>query len=100
MGSTNNELKQVGLRDNFGQTTVIRLSKLERNPKLTAANLSFQRQPAWDGVGDWELFRHIATSTAGGATTPQPRSTKSASNTCSAQANHCASYLNPANRIR
>ncbi|RTK96256.1 MAG: outer membrane lipoprotein carrier protein LolA, partial [Neisseriaceae bacterium] len=52
MGFTNNELKQVELRDNFGQTTVIRLSKLERNPKLDSSQFKFSPPAGVDVVGD------------------------------------------------
>ena len=52
MGFTNNELKVVELRDNFGQTTVIRLSKLERNPKLDSSQFKFSPPAGVDVVGD------------------------------------------------
>lgn len=52
MGFANNELKLVELRDNFGQTTVIRLSKLERNPKLESSLFKFTPPAGVDVVGD------------------------------------------------
>jgi outer membrane lipoprotein carrier protein len=52
MGFTNNELKVVELRDNFGQTTVIRLSKLEHNPKLDSSQFKFSPPAGVDVVGD------------------------------------------------
>lgn len=52
MGFANNELKLVELRDNFGQTTVIRLSKLERNPKLESNLFKFTPPAGVDVVGD------------------------------------------------
>lgn len=52
MGFANNELKLVELCDNFGQTTVIRLSKLERNPKLESNLFKFTPPAGVDVVGD------------------------------------------------
>lgn len=52
MGFANNELKLVELRDNFGQTTVIRLSKLERNPKLESSLFKFTPPAGVDVIGD------------------------------------------------
>lgn len=52
MGFVGNELKLVELKDNFGQTTSIRLSKLERNPKLDASQFKFTPPAGVDVVGD------------------------------------------------
>lgn len=52
MGFADNELKLVELRDNFGQTTVIRLSKLERNPKLESSLFKFTPPAGVDVIGD------------------------------------------------
>ncbi|MBB5019230.1 chaperone LolA [Chitinivorax tropicus] len=41
MGFAKNELVVMELKDNFGQTTVIRFNKLERNPKLSADQFKF-----------------------------------------------------------
>ncbi|WP_249383940.1 outer membrane lipoprotein chaperone LolA [Chitinivorax sp. B] len=41
MGFIKNDLTVMELKDNFGQTTVIRFSRLERNPKLPADQFKF-----------------------------------------------------------
>lgn len=52
MGFADNELKLVELRDNFGQITVIRLSRLERNPKLESSLFKFTPPSGVDVIGD------------------------------------------------
>lgn len=52
MGFAGNELKQVELKDNFGQTTVIRLTNLERNPKLDGNLFKFTPPAGVDVLGD------------------------------------------------
>jgi outer membrane lipoprotein carrier protein len=45
-------LAALEVYDNFGQRTLIRLSKLERNPKLAAELFRFTPPPGVDVVGD------------------------------------------------
>ena len=52
MGFDRQTLKTMELRDNFGQTTVIRFSKLERNPKLPPNQFHFTPPPGADVIGD------------------------------------------------
>ena len=52
MGFDRQTLKAMELRDNFGQTTVIRFSKLERNPKLAPNQFHFTPPPGADVIGD------------------------------------------------
>ncbi len=52
MGFAGNELKRVELKDNFGQTTEIRLAKLERNPKLDGNLFKFTPPAGVDVLGD------------------------------------------------
>ena len=52
MGFDRQTLKVMELRDNFGQTTVIHFSKMERNPKLAANQFHFTPPPGADVIGD------------------------------------------------
>ena len=53
-GIVNREIARAALEvyDNFGQRTLIRLAKLERNPKLSADLFRFTPPPGADVVGD------------------------------------------------
>ena len=52
MGFAGNTLKQMELKDSFGQTTVIRFDKLERNPKLPADQFKFAPPKGADVIGE------------------------------------------------
>ncbi len=52
MGFADNQLTTMELRDNFGQTTVLRFSKMERNPKLNANEFKFAPPKGADVVTD------------------------------------------------
>jgi outer membrane lipoprotein carrier protein len=52
MGFAGNTLKQMELKDSFGQTTVIRFDKLERNPKLPAGQFKFAPPKGADVIGE------------------------------------------------
>lgn len=52
MGFAGNTLKQMELKDSFGQTTVIRFDKLERNPKLPANQFKFTPPKGADVIGE------------------------------------------------
>lgn len=52
MGFSGNDLKQMELQDNFGQTTIIRFEKLERNPKIAADQFSFSPPKGADVIGE------------------------------------------------
>ncbi len=46
------QLAEMELHDNFGQTTVIEFSRIERNPKLNAKAFSFKPPAGADVIGD------------------------------------------------
>jgi len=52
MGFAGSTLKVMELKDNFGQRTVIRFDKLERNPKLGADQFKFTPPKGADVIGD------------------------------------------------
>jgi len=52
MGFAGNTLKQMELKDSFGQTTIIRFDKLERNPKLPADQFKFAPPKGADVIGE------------------------------------------------
>lgn len=52
MGFTGNDLKQMELQDNFGQTTIIHFEKLERNPKISADQFTFSPPKGADVIGE------------------------------------------------
>jgi outer membrane lipoprotein carrier protein len=52
LGFTGSDLKAMELQDSFGQTTVIRFSKLERNPVLPASSFKFTPPAGVDVVGE------------------------------------------------
>ncbi len=52
LGFKAENLQEMELHDNFGQTTVIEFSHLERNPKLNAQTFKFSPPKGADVVGD------------------------------------------------
>ena len=52
MGFAGNTLKQMELKDSFGQTTIIRFDKLERNPKIPAEQFKFAPPKGADVIGE------------------------------------------------
>lgn len=52
LGFAGSDLKGMELRDSFGQTTLIRFTKIERNPKLPADTFRFTPPPGTDVVGE------------------------------------------------
>lgn len=52
LGFAGSDLKAMDLQDSFGQTTLIRFSKIERNPALPAATFKFVPPPGVDVVGE------------------------------------------------
>jgi outer membrane lipoprotein carrier protein len=52
LGFRGEQLAEMELHDNFGQTTVIEFSKLERNPKLNPQTFKFTPPKNADVVGD------------------------------------------------
>ena len=52
LGLIGSDLKAMELYDNFGQTTLIRFSRLERNVSLPAATFKFTPPAGVDGVGE------------------------------------------------
>jgi len=52
MGFAGNTLKQMELKDSFGQTTIIRFDKLERNPKFSADQFKFAPPKGADVIGE------------------------------------------------
>lgn len=52
LGFNGEQLQEMELHDNFGQTTVIEFSKLERNPKLNPQAFRFVPPKGADVVGD------------------------------------------------
>ena len=52
MGFSGNTLKQMELKDSFGQTTIIRFDKLERNPKLPSNQFKFAPPKGADVIGE------------------------------------------------
>lgn len=52
MGFAGATLKQMELKDSFGQTTIIRFDKLERNPKLPADQFKFAPPKGADVIGE------------------------------------------------
>ena len=52
MGFNNEGLQAMALTDNFGQTTVLRFSKLERNPKVNPAEFRFDPPKGADVLGE------------------------------------------------
>jgi outer membrane lipoprotein carrier protein len=52
MGFRGNDLQIMELRDNFGQTTVLRFSRLQRNPRLGASLFRFTPPKGADVIGE------------------------------------------------
>lgn len=52
LGFAGNDLKAMELQDSFGQTTLIRFAKIERNPALPAATFKFTPPAGVDVVGE------------------------------------------------
>ena len=52
LGFAGNDLKAMELQDSFGQTTLIRFAKIERNPTLPAATFKFTPPTGVDVVGE------------------------------------------------
>lgn len=52
LGFAGNDLKAMDLLDNFGQTTLVRFSHLERNPALAAGLFKFTPPAGADVVGE------------------------------------------------
>ena len=52
IGFAGNELRAMELFDNFGQTTQLRFSRLERNPALAPTLFRFTAPPGSDVIGD------------------------------------------------
>ena len=52
MGFKNNDLQAMELKDNFGQTTLLRFSSLERNPALVTSLFRFTPPKGADILGD------------------------------------------------
>jgi outer membrane lipoprotein carrier protein len=52
LGFAGNDLKAMELQDSFGQTTLIRFARIERNPSLPAATFKFVAPPGIDVVSD------------------------------------------------
>ena len=52
LGFAGNDLKVMELQDSFGQTTLIRFSKIERNPALPATLFKFTPPAGVDVVGE------------------------------------------------
>jgi outer membrane lipoprotein carrier protein len=52
LGFSGNELRGMDLLDNFGQTTHIRFSRLERNPNLPATTFKFVPPAGADVIGE------------------------------------------------
>lgn len=52
LGFRQEDLAEMELHDNFGQTTIIEFSRLERNPRLQAGQFRFVPPPGADVVGD------------------------------------------------
>jgi outer membrane lipoprotein carrier protein len=52
LGFTGNDLKAMELQDSFGQTTLIRFAKIERNPPLPASTFKFTPPAGVDIVGE------------------------------------------------
>jgi len=52
MGFSGSTLKQMELKDSFGQTTIIRFDKLERNPKFSADQFKFAPPKGADVIGE------------------------------------------------
>jgi outer membrane lipoprotein carrier protein len=52
MGFADKQLTAMELRDNFGQTTLLRFSKMERNPRLNASEFKFVPPKGADVITD------------------------------------------------
>lgn len=52
LGFAGSDLKAMELQDSFGQTTLVRFSKLERNPALAAGTFKFTPPAGVDVVGE------------------------------------------------
>jgi outer membrane lipoprotein carrier protein len=52
LGFAGNDLKAMELQDSFGQTTLIRFARIERNPNLPAATFKFTPPAGADVVGE------------------------------------------------
>ena len=52
LGFAGSDLKGMELRDSFGQTTLIRFSKIERNPRLAPETFRFTPPAGTDVVGE------------------------------------------------
>ncbi|QRM20121.1 outer membrane lipoprotein chaperone LolA [Dechloromonas sp. TW-R-39-2] len=52
LGFASSDLKAMELQDSFGQTTLIRFSKVERNPALSAGTFKFTPPAGVDVVGE------------------------------------------------
>ncbi|PKO37741.1 MAG: outer membrane lipoprotein carrier protein LolA, partial [Betaproteobacteria bacterium HGW-Betaproteobacteria-6] len=52
LGFAGKDLKAMELQDSFGQTTLIRFTRIERNPALPAATFKFVPPAGTDVVGE------------------------------------------------
>ncbi|MGE5384874.1 MAG: outer membrane lipoprotein chaperone LolA [Betaproteobacteria bacterium] len=52
LGFAGSELRGMELRDNFGQTTYLRFTKIERNPSLSAGLFHFKPPAGADVIGE------------------------------------------------
>lgn len=52
MGFNGNDLQAMELKDQFGQTTVLRFSQLQRNPKVEAGSFRFDPPKGADVLGE------------------------------------------------
>lgn len=52
MGFNQRSLSEMKIRDNFGLTTVLKISHLERNPRLPASTFKFTAPPGVDVISD------------------------------------------------
>lgn len=64
IGLANGQLQQMEMRDNFGQTTLIRFTRLQANPSLATDRFSFVPPAGADIIGE------IADEAAGARATP------------------------------
>ena len=52
MGFKGNELRAMELKDQFGQTTLLRFANLQRNPKVDPQTFRFDPPKGADVLGD------------------------------------------------
>ena len=52
LGFKGDQLAEMELHDNFGQTTVIEFLRIERNPKLNPKSFKFVPPPGADVIGE------------------------------------------------